>query len=244
VRTLYIDIESAPNVAHVWGLWNQNVGLAQLRESGRVMCFAAKWRGGKRVEFRSEHQHGRGAMLSDAHAMLAQADVVAHFNGRRYDIPMLNREFVIEGMQPPAPFTQLDLLSVVKRQFRFPSNKLSHVSEALGIGSKLTNEGHMLWVRCLAGESKAWKEMERYNRQDVVLLESLHDRLMGWTGSQGGNARLYADGDVCPACGGNDLRREGHAYTATGAYQRFQCRSCGRWSRMGRRDHGTDLRGM
>ena len=43
MKTLTLDIETAPQVAHVWGLWQQNVGLPQLLESGYVMCFAAKW---------------------------------------------------------------------------------------------------------------------------------------------------------------------------------------------------------
>jgi len=51
VKTLVIDIETAPNVGHVWGLWQQNIGLPQLLESGYVMCFAAKWVGQDRVMF-------------------------------------------------------------------------------------------------------------------------------------------------------------------------------------------------
>lgn len=242
-RRLYIDIESAPNVAHVWGLWNQTVSLSQLRESGRMICFAAKWKGDERVQFYSEFHHGRDVMLGKAHQLLSEADVVVHYNGKRYDIPALNREFVLAGMKPPAPFQQLDLLTVVRKQFRFPSNKLSYVSESLGIGTKYSHEGHMLWVRCLAGERAAWNEMRKYNKQDVVLLEQLEDRLQGWLAGAP-NARLVTPGDdVCPECGGNDLRAEGYSYTQSGVYQRWQCRECGRWSTSTRRADGTQVKG-
>ena len=43
MRTLLLDVETSPNTAHVWGLWQQTVSLNQLMESSRVMCWAAKW---------------------------------------------------------------------------------------------------------------------------------------------------------------------------------------------------------
>ena len=41
-KILLLDIEMAPNVAHVWGIWDQNIGINQLQESSYVMCYAAK----------------------------------------------------------------------------------------------------------------------------------------------------------------------------------------------------------
>ncbi|MCI0528756.1 MAG: hypothetical protein L0Y56_15060, partial [Nitrospira sp.] len=53
VRILLLDIETAPNVAHVWGLWNQHVRINQLMASGYVMCWAAKWLGEEHIHFSS-----------------------------------------------------------------------------------------------------------------------------------------------------------------------------------------------
>ncbi|MGI5245457.1 ribonuclease H-like domain-containing protein [Dactylosporangium sp. CA-139066] len=226
----------------MWGLFNQNIGLNQLRDSTRVMCFAAKWQGQKGIEFYSEHHHGRQEMVEQAHRLLTEADVVAHYNGKRFDIPHLNREFVIAGMMPPAPYQQLDFLEVVKRRFRMASNKLEWVSQALGIGAKVKHQGHEMWTLCLAGDPKAWREMEKYNKQDVALLEELHRVLLPWITTHP-NRRLYGDGEGCPNCGSADLRREGFAYTQVGRFQRYQCRACGTWSREGKRHDGTDIRG-
>lgn len=243
-RTLYVDIETAPSLAHVWGLWRQNIGLNQLLASGRVICLAWRWRGEEEIHFASEHGQGRDAMLASAHRILSEADVVVHYNGKRFDIPTLNRDFMLAGKLPPAPFRQLDLLETVKRRFRFASNKLAHISQELGLEGKVKHEGHTLWVRCLAGDPEAWGQMAEYNKRDVVLLEQLHDVLMPWLVSVP-NPRLTdgsSDVDTCPNCGSTDLAREGHAYTATGAYQRHRCRACGAWSRRGRRTHGVDIR--
>lgn len=241
MKKLYLDLETSPNIAHVWGLFDQTVSLSQLRESTRVICFAAKWAGSKRTLFFSEFADGREAMIKAAHELLAEADVVVHYNGKRFDIPHLNREFVEAGLAPPAPYAQTDLFSTVKQRFRFPSNKLQYVAGALGVGSKVQHSGHDLWVRCMAGDPVAWREMRKYNIQDVILLEVLEARIQPWIlGAP--NAQLFSPDADCPSCGGNNLRREGYAYTAGGQYQRHQCRDCGTWSRATRRMDGADKR--
>ncbi len=54
MKILTIDIETSPNLAHVWGLWNQNVGLPQLLEPTQMISFAAKWYETKSVQFYSD----------------------------------------------------------------------------------------------------------------------------------------------------------------------------------------------
>jgi len=242
VKTLYLDIETAPNLAYVWSLWRENIPLDRLVEAGQVLSVSWKWRGDRKVYFAGDNG-GHQQMLDGIHGALDEADLAVHYNGKSFDIPHLNRQFLLAEMAPPSPYAQLDLLQQVRKQFRFPSNKLAHVSEALGLEGKVKHSGFDLWVRCMAGEESAWREMETYNKRDVVLLEELHDRLGGWLpGSP--NARLFNEGDICPQCGSTDLRREGHAYTQLGKYQRWQCRGCGAWSRASRRESGTDLRSM
>lgn len=241
MKILVIDIETSPNVAHVWGLFNQNVSLSQLRESTSVIAFAAKWVGERKTHFFSDYVDGHQAVIEAAHALLGEADVVVHYNGRRFDIPHLNREFILAGLAPPAPFAQVDLLQCVKRQFRFTSNKLDHVAQQLGLGGKTQHEGHMLWVRCMAGEAKAWATMRKYNIQDVVLTEKLYHLLKPWIIGHP-NVSLYDGTDGCPQCGSPDLERRGYAYTSVSRFQRFRCRGCGRWSRSGRAVERVDVR--
>ena len=242
-RILTIDIETSPNLAHVWGLWDQNVSLNQLRESTRVLCYAAKWYGKRPVEFRSEHHDGREAMVLRAHALLDEADVLVTYNGKRFDTPHLRREFLEAGLAPPSPFREVDLCQVVKSRFRFPSNKLDYVAQTLGLGSKLKHEGHGLWVKVLAGDEQAWRRMARYNKQDVVLTEQLYDRLRPWiTGHPHMGILTGTEGIACPRCGGTRLQKRGFAYTPLGVYQQLQCQAegCGSWSRGGKRLGNTD----
>jgi DNA polymerase elongation subunit (family B) len=244
-KILTLDIETAPNLAHVWQLWDQNIGLSQLLESGHVMCFAAKWHGDRKTLFYSEFAHGQKEMLAEAYALVNEADVVVHFNGKRFDMPWLNSEWVRMGYTPPAPYAEVDLYQVVKSRFKFPSNKLDYVAGELLGERKVKNGGHGLWIACLNGDEKAWRTMERYNRKDVVLTERLYDRIRPWVPNLP-NPALYTDEEtgemVCPECGSANLKKEGYSYTKISKYQRYSCLDCGRWSRDARRIDGVDLR--
>lgn len=229
MKILHLDIESSPNTAHVWGLWQQNVSINQLMESSYVLCYAAKWQDEEDIYFDSVHQSKPKSMLKGIHGLLDSADAVVHYNGTKFDIPTLNKEFILHGFNPPSPYKQIDLLRVVRSNFRFPSNKLDYVAQRLNLGKKHEHEGHELWVKCMNGDKDAWKRMEDYNIQDVVLLEQLYHKLLPWI-KKHPNQNLFSDTVGCPTCGSHHLQKRGTAISATGTYQRYQCKSCGSWS--------------
>lgn len=252
MRLLLLDIETAPNLVHVWGLFQQNVAINQIMATGYVMCWAAKWYGEKEVYFDSIHQSKPKVMLKRIHKMLNEADAVIHYNGTKFDIPTLSKEFLINEMAPPSPYKQIDLYRVVRSAFRFPSNKLDHVLKALQLGEKTKHKGHEMWVKCMAGDNAAWKQMEKYNRNDVTKMEGLYERLRPWIRVHP-NHGLYDEPGipVCTNCGGGHLIRRGFARTVVAKYSRWQCRDCGTWVRgadmelpkedrkmIMRRDHG------
>lgn len=230
MRILLLDIETAPNLVHVWGLWQQNVAINQIIDSGYVMCWAAKWYGEDEVYFDSIYKSKHKSMISRIHKMIDEADAVVHYNGSKFDMPTLNKEFLLHGMNPPAPYKQIDLLQTARSQFKFPSNKLDYIAKSLGLGQKVKHIGHELWIQCMSKKKEAWEMMEEYNKQDVVLLEKVYDRLRGWIKSHP-NHGTY-DGIVCcPNCGSEEYYRRGWAYTAAYKYKRFSCMKCGTWFR-------------
>ena len=225
LKILFLDIETSPTTAYVWGLWQQNVGLNQIIDSGAVLCWAAKWAGQEGVKFSSTYKTGTKKMLEGVHKLLEEADIVVHYNGSRYDIPILNREFVSSGMSPPAPYKQIDLLKVARNRFRFISNKLDYVANALGLGQKIRHKGFELWIECMKNDPEAWKAMKEYNIQDVLLLEKLYDKFKPWI-----KTSVHIEGLVCPACGGSHYQSRGTYRSKLLVYQRFQCK-CGKWFR-------------
>lgn len=231
MKTLLLDIETAPNVAYVWGLFKENIPLARIVESGYVLCWAAKWLGESEVMFDSVHKSKPKKMLKRIHELLDEADAVVHYNGNSFDIPTLNKEFLLHGMMPPSPSRQIDLLVTARKRFRFLSNKMDYVAQALGVGKK-KNTSFELWVACMNNDAEAWAKMEEYNRGDVEILAGIFEVFRPWVRGLP-NAALYSSeaGSHCPACNGSRLIRRGFAYTTTGRYQRYHCQDCGHWSR-------------
>ncbi len=242
MRTLLLDIETAPHLATVWGLWQQNVGITQVLESGYTLCWSAKWHGDREVLFDSVQKSGARRMVKRIHRLLNDADEVVHYNGLKFDIPTLNREFLLHDLAPPSPARQVDMLRTVRSRFRMASNKLDFVARELGIGSKTHHKGHELWLGCMNGDAASWRTMERYNRNDVVLLEKLYDRLIAWR-KPGVNRSVEAGHLCCPNCGSQKGQHRGVAYTAAGSYPRIQCTGCGTWYR-GNFQRRTPTRGV
>lgn len=180
MKTLYLDIETTPIKAYVWGLWDQNVSIDQIIEPTEMLCFGARWGGTKKVIFKSVHHDGKKAMLEELHALMEEADVLVGWNSAAFDHKHINREFLENGMAPPSPVKDLDLMSIVKANFQFPSNKLDYVAQKLGVGAKVKHSGFKLWINCMAGDPKAWVEMKKYQIQDVNLLIDLYDILLPW----------------------------------------------------------------
>ena len=229
MQILLLDIETSPMTAYVWGIWDQNISPNHIIDSSEVLCWAAKWLGEDEIMFDSVHQSKPKAMLKKIYDLISEADAVVHYNGTKFDMPTLNKEFLLYGMDPPAPYKQIDLLKTMRSSFKFPSNKLDYVSQRLGLGKKVEHKGMELWTACLDGDNDAWKTMEKYNKQDVVLLEQVYVRVLPWI-KQHPNRNLFSDSPCCPTCGHTEVQKRGKAVTTTGSYQRYQCKACGSWS--------------
>jgi DNA polymerase elongation subunit (family B) len=234
IKILNFDLETAPNTAHVWGLFKQNIGINQIIATGRVMCFAAKWLDKSQVHFYSEFKDGHEATIRAAHALIEEADAILSYNGERFDLPTLNKEFIKYGLPPPSPYHHIDLLKVAKRRFRFTSNKMDHLAKELGLKGKVRHPGHEMWIDCMNGDPAAWRLMERYNKQDVKVLEKIYEKMLPWIDTHP-NAALYLDHEAssptCTNCGSTHVVQRGYQRNKSHAYKRLHCDDCGTWMR-------------
>ncbi len=243
-KILTLDIETSPNIADVWGLFNQNIGLNQLRETSKVICLAWKWHDSTKTHFASEFHHGRETMIEEAYKALDRADITVHYNGDRFDLPHLRREFALAGYTPPAPSQSVDLLKVVRKQFRFTSNKLDHVAQQFNLGAKVSHSGHSLWTNCLLGDEKAWAKMKKYNMGDVRLTEKLYDRLLPWIYNHP-HAGLFAGiSEACNKCASTRIERRGYYYRGMTKFARYKCQDCGGWGKFSAREDAVTTMGI
>lgn len=230
-KILFLDIETAPNLATVWSIWNQNIGLSQLLESGYLLCWSAKWKGSKEIMFNSTFLTTPGDVVQGIWELVNEADIIVHFNGRRFDMPTLNKEFLVHGMNPPAPYKNVDLYQTAKKRFKLVSYKMDYIAKMLGSKGKIKTD-FSLWLGCMNGNPGAWKLMEKYNKRDVTELETLYNKLLPWIDNHP-NMGLFKDCEkpVCTNCGSTKVHGRGTQKAKTMTYQRFQCQKCGTWLR-------------
>jgi hypothetical protein len=231
MRILTLDIETSPIDAYVWGLWQQNIGLHGIKEPTRMLSWSAKWYDEDEVMYASEFEHGQEDMIQAVYELVNEADAIVGWNSKNFDMKHLNREFVEQGLAPPTQYHNIDLLTVVRQNFKFPSNKLDYVAGVLLGEHKLDTGGFGLWVACLKGDPAAWAKMVDYNIEDVLLTERMYDRLKGWIKNHP-NWGLYIedqDAPVCRNCGSEHIHKKGAEYDTTGlfAYKRYKCIDCG-----------------
>ncbi len=224
-KILVIDIETAPATGYIWKLFDVNVSLSQLIDTSKVICFAAKWVGDKKVIFSSNQEDTHKAMIKKAWSLFNEADAVIGYNSKNFDCKILNKEFILSGFPPPSPYKHIDLLQTMRNKFKFMSNKLDHVSQELGIGKKTSHQGFELWQACMNNDTKAWKLMKKYNINDVKLTEELYDKVKGWLKTTF-NFNEHSESMVCPNCGSHNVTKNGTYKSPTRAYQKYVCNDC------------------
>lgn len=191
--------------------------------------------------FFSEWDDGKERMVKAAHRLLNTADVVMHFNGIHFDVPYLNKEFLLLGLTPPSPYRQIDLYREIRKKFRFPSNKLDYVSRVLGLEGKIHHSGHDLWVRVMAGDEVAREEMRAYNERDVRLLEEMYAILLPWIGHPN---RAIGEDRTCTRCGSTRLIGGPSYYSEVSQFPSWRCLSCGGYMRETKRTQGASLKSL
>lgn len=230
-KVLLLDIETSPIISYTWGIWDQNVGINQIKEDWYILSWAAKWKGESKImqmDVRKGLRSSEKPILQKMWVLLDEADIVVTQNGVSFDEKKLNARFVFHGMQPPRPYKSADTKLMAKKKFSFTSNKLEYMAEHLNLKHKKLKhskfEGFDLWKQCLAGNKAAWDEMAVYNKFDVLALEDLYDRLAPWSSTL--NYSVYGPNTACP-CGGKEFVKRGFYFTASAKYQCYRCKKCG-----------------
>jgi len=238
-KVLLFDIETAPIIAYIWGLYDQNVSIDQIKSDWHILSWSAKWLGTDEMLYAdnraSKNIENDKKILKQIWKLLNDADVVITQNGKKFDVKKLNARFIIHGFRPPSTFKHIDTLQLARKYFSFTSNKLEYLSNTLNKKfKKLTKRkfnGFELWKECLAGNKKAWDEMEKYNKRDVLALEEVYKKLIPWDSSVNFNHYFDESKPICSACGHTKFLKNGYAYTQKGKFQKFTCRNCGNLTR-------------
>jgi hypothetical protein len=229
-KILFIDIETAPILAHVWRLFDQNVGLNQIEQDWSILSYCAKWKGDENIIYADTSTEASfeddSKLLEGLWKLMNEADFIVGQNSKRFDVKKINARLVLNGLPKPSTFRQIDTLEIAKQQFGFTSNKLEYMTDKLcKVYKKLTHKsfpGHMLWAECMKGNQLAWQEMKEYNVNDVLSLEELYDILSSWD-SKLPNFDVYVD-EILDM---EDWEEDGFHYSNMGKYKRYRNKKTG-----------------
>lgn len=228
-KTFLIDIETSPGLGWSWG--RHETDILRVKRDWELLSFAWKELGKPSVRCyaRPDFKDKTDKELTRAAwGILDSADVVIGHNLDRFDHRKLRAKFVEHRLPPPRPYRTVDTLKIARRHFAFSSNKLNDLATTLDLGAKLRTGGIELWFDCMAGDAKAWRRMIAYNKQDVVLLERVYERLKAWHTNHP-NMPLHSGAAGCPVCSSINVNRRGYVVSKVAKSPRWQCMDCGHW---------------
>ena len=236
-KVLFYDIETAPNLAYVWGHYQQDV-IDHERE-WYMLFFAWRWGHQKTIhacalpDFPNAYAKDPEDdfhVVKKLHDLFDEADIIVAHNGDAFDYKKANARFIKHGLGPTSPVNSIDTLKVARRYFKFTTNHLNSLGKYLDIGVKTDTGGFKTWAGCMRGDPAAWKTMVKYNKQDINLLYDVYMALRPWMINPP-NWNMYTEEDGCPTCGHKHLVRRGYKRTRTMTYVQLKCKNCGAYSR-------------
>lgn len=237
-KVLILDIETLPMEAYVWGMWNQNPSLDMIKQHTTILSWSAKWMGAPEssvmyqdVRHEDDVRNDKN-ILGPLRSLLEEADCLITQNGVRFDVPKINYRLAYHKFKPYPKPKDIDTLKIAKSVFGFDSNKLEHMTEMFCTKYKKSKHkkypGFSLWKGCLNGEIEAFKEMEEYNKIDVLSLEELYaDHLMPWDDTV--NFAAYSDEYKFRCnCGNDDFQQVKNKHTKKSKFAQYICTNCGK----------------
>lgn len=231
-KILIFDIETAPMQAFVWKRYKENISLEQTISESFMLCWSAKWLYSEEVL--GDALTSMEALVEDdsrivlsLYNLICQADIIVAYNGRNFDIPYMNQRFLDYSLPPYPPVQVIDPYETAKSVFRFSSNKMDNIATQLGLQNKIKTDFD-LWKGCILGEEKYLRDMLKYNKQDVVVLEEIYCRILPWIKNHPNISNYFDDKHRCVKCGSENIAKiNRYFYTPSGKYELFRCRDCG-----------------
>ena len=225
-RVLLFDIETFPNIGYCWGRWEQNI--IKFVRQWELASFAYKELGKPKVTCFSRKNMTEKRLVKKLYDMYNSADVLIAHNGDQFDIKKAKAKFIEFGFNPSVLNKSVDTKKIAKSQFAFNSNSLNDIGETLGLGKKIDTGGFDLWLNCMNNDRASWNLMEKYNIQDVRLLEKVYMKLRSWMPNHP-NLSLYEKRPGCAVCKSTRMQYRGFTTTPKKLKRRVVCLDCGKW---------------
>ena len=145
----------------------------------RMLCACLKFLDEKavRVVEAREAKNERKALLAlEKH--LDDAHVIVTWNGRMFDWRFMNQRRMVHGLAPLSKKMHIDWYHIQKHHCRSRGHKQMFVAQDLGCKVEKFEPGAAAWVAAESGNVKAFNDIVKHCRYDVLQLEELHWKLV------------------------------------------------------------------
>ncbi len=241
-RTLFWDLESSLLEGYFFRIWQENIPMRRIKKQSHLLSASFAYNNDAVQGYRLTPEQVKTGDDFDVVCKVVEAinncDLMVTFNGKRFDVKLLNTRALFWGLPPVKSPKHIDLFEQSKRVFKFPSNSMQNVSMYLGENGKLETSGSNLWERCSEWENyeeceKALIEMVTYGNQDIEATRDLYNRFQGWmkgvpnlgviTNESTENKTLR-----CSHCGSDDIfLMNQKTYTSVSSFDLYRCANMG-----------------
>jgi hypothetical protein len=232
-RILAYDVETSPLICYTWQTYQCDV--IEVIEDYQILTVAWQWVGEKKVycvgqdDFKGYKPgvNDDTEVVKKIRELMCEADAVLGHNSKSFDDKKSQARMMIRGLDPPTYYKQLDTKQMAKRVGAFTSNSLKNLSNDLNVARKGNSGGFETWKGCLAGDPKAWKQMKKYNKQDIPPLVDLYLKFRPWDKQALPMNVIEGKPKACPICAAESkMTKNGSYYSKTGQWQVWTCHSC------------------
>ena len=170
-------------------------------------------------------------LLQDVSRELLTADVWLTHYGTWFDIPFVNSRLLWHKLPVlPPTFAHIDTWKISRNRLKLSSNRLATIQNFLGTEDTKNAIKPLMWVRALGGHRPSMRYIVEHCRRDVLVLEEAYRRIRPLVLDHPSRGLVDGRGG-CGVCGAAKLQARGFHVTRTRKYQRYQCQSCGAWSK-------------
>ncbi len=109
---------------------------------------------------------------------LAKYDIWVTWNGKLFDVPVLNGRLIYHGFEPLPPTMHIDLMyKATGGSVRIGRRSLQSVSEYFGVANRKTPLSVRIWDKAMAGDPEAYALIKEHCDADVLVTRDVFEVL-------------------------------------------------------------------
>lgn len=219
------DVETLPMKVWSWGLSPpKRLSIDNVIEDKQIIVVCWKELGKGKIHTLTQREMSERELIVRLRQAFDDVDVLVAHYGDRFDLPNFTAKLIEYDLPPLNKIQTVDTWKELNRVAGFSSIKLDYISRKVLDKEKIPTD-FLLWRRCAAGEESAFREMEKYCRHDVRLLEEVYVRCRPYFTR---HPNLADRGTTnCPFCNSDQFRINKRYRTSLGIEKfHYRCGSC------------------